>query len=51
MSGGVGGWADTWQHLGEYFAAVERLLRPQGIFVMEAITTPEARYKEYLKVW
>lgn len=26
-----------------------RLLKPGGIFVMEAITTPESRYKEYLK--
>jgi cyclopropane fatty-acyl-phospholipid synthase-like methyltransferase len=38
------------QHLGEYFGAVERLLKPDGIFVMEAITTPEARYTDYLKV-
>ena len=37
------------QHLGEYFSAVGRLLKPGGIFVMEAITTPESRYKEYLK--
>jgi spermidine synthase len=38
------------QHLGEYFAAVNRLLKPDGVFVMEAITTPESRYVEYLKV-
>ncbi len=37
-------------HLGEYFHAVGRLLKPGGIFVMEAITTPESRYVEYLKV-
>jgi cyclopropane-fatty-acyl-phospholipid synthase len=34
---------------GEYFAAVELLLKPSGIFVMEAITTPECRYKENVK--
>jgi cyclopropane-fatty-acyl-phospholipid synthase len=30
-------------HLGEYFHAVGRLLKPNGVFVMEAITTPESR--------
>jgi hypothetical protein len=29
---------------------VDRLLKPDGIFVMEAITTPESRYEEYLRV-
>ncbi len=38
-----------YNYLGSYFAAVDRLLRPNGIFVMEAITTPEVRYQEYLK--
>ncbi len=36
-------------YLGSYFAAVDQLLRPNGIFVMEAITTPEVRYQDYLK--
>ncbi len=36
-------------HLGEYFCAIDRLLCKDGIFVMEAITTPEVRYRDYLK--
>ncbi len=36
-------------YLGDYFAAIDRLLVQDGIFVMEAITTPEVRYREYLK--
>ncbi|KAG5191113.1 Mycolic acid cyclopropane synthetase-domain-containing protein [Tribonema minus] len=36
-------------YLPSYFAAVEALLAPGGVFVMEAITTPESRYKEYLR--
>jgi cyclopropane-fatty-acyl-phospholipid synthase len=36
-------------HLGEYMGAVDELLAPGGIFVCEAITTPEARYEEYVK--
>ncbi|CAM9124184.1 unnamed protein product, partial [Phaeothamnion confervicola] len=36
-------------YLGTFFAAVERLLKPDGVFVMEAITTPESRYAEYLR--
>jgi cyclopropane-fatty-acyl-phospholipid synthase len=34
-------------YLGEFFAAVERMLKPDGIFVMEAITTPESHYPVY----
>jgi cyclopropane-fatty-acyl-phospholipid synthase len=34
-------------HLGEFFWAVEQVLAPQGILVMEAITTPEMRYETY----
>eukprot|EP00616_Rhizochromulina_sp_CCMP1243_P000430 CAMPEP_0118970178 /NCGR_PEP_ID=MMETSP1173-20130426/7124_1 /TAXON_ID=1034831 /ORGANISM="Rhizochromulina marina cf, Strain CCMP1243" /LENGTH=996 /DNA_ID=CAMNT_0006919503 /DNA_START=1 /DNA_END=2991 /DNA_ORIENTATION=- len=33
-------------YLGAFFSAVDRLLKPGGIFVMEAITTPECRYDE-----
>jgi len=33
-------------HLGEYFAAVDNLLKPDGIFTMQVITTPESRYEE-----
>ena len=36
-------------HLGEFFWAVEQVLSPEGILVMEAITTPEARYETYLR--
>jgi len=35
------------EHLGEFFWAVEQLLNSEGIFVMEAITTPESRYETY----
>lgn len=34
-------------HLGDFFGAVERVLRPDGVLVMEAITTPESRYEAY----
>lgn len=36
-------------HLGEFFWAVEQVLKPDGILVMEAITTPESRYETYLR--
>ena len=36
-------------HLGEFFWAVEQVLAPNGILVMEAITTPEMRYETYLR--
>lgn len=35
------------EHLGEFFWAVEQVLAPSGILVMEAITTPEERYENY----
>lgn len=35
------------EHLGEFFWAVEQVLAYDGILVMEAITTPEARYETY----
>lgn len=35
------------KHLGEFFWAVEHVLAPDGVFVMEAITTPEERYETY----
>jgi cyclopropane-fatty-acyl-phospholipid synthase len=35
------------EHLGEFFWVVEQVLAPDGILVMEAITTPEARYETY----
>eukprot|EP00977_Amphora_coffeiformis_P027367 scaffold34606_cov192-Amphora_coffeaeformis.AAC.13 len=37
------------EHLGEFFWAVEQVLAPNGILVMEAITTPEQRYETYLR--
>jgi len=37
------------KHLGEFFWAVEQVLHPDGILVMEAITTPETRYETYLR--
>lgn len=37
------------EHLGEFFWAVEQLLKYDGVLVMEAITTPEARYETYLR--
>ena len=37
------------EHLGEFFWAVEQVLAPDGILVMEAITTPEQRYETYLR--
>ncbi len=36
-------------HLGEFFWAVEQLLHPDGVLVMEAITTPESRYETYMR--
>ncbi len=36
-------------HLGEFYWAVEQVLKEDGILVMEAITTPEARYETYLR--
>jgi cyclopropane-fatty-acyl-phospholipid synthase len=35
------------EHLGEFFWAVEQVLKHDGILVMEAITTPEQRYETY----
>ncbi|KAL7472755.1 hypothetical protein ACHAXS_013202 [Conticribra weissflogii] len=37
------------EHLGEFFWAVEQVLKHDGVLVMEAITTPEARYETYLR--
>jgi cyclopropane-fatty-acyl-phospholipid synthase len=34
-------------HLGDFFWAVEQVLAPNGVLVMEAITTPESRYENY----
>jgi cyclopropane-fatty-acyl-phospholipid synthase len=36
-------------HLGEFYWAVEQVLSHDGILVMEAITTPEARYESYIR--
>jgi len=36
-------------HLGEFYWAVEQVLAPEGILVMEAITTTEERYENYLR--
>jgi cyclopropane-fatty-acyl-phospholipid synthase len=37
------------RHLGDFFWAVERVLAQDGILVMEAITTPEQRYENYIR--
>ncbi|KAL9189015.1 hypothetical protein ACHAXT_011505 [Thalassiosira profunda] len=37
------------EHLGSFFWAVEQVLAYDGVLVMEAITTPEARYETYLR--
>eukprot|EP01041_Mallomonas_annulata_P003419 gene3419-6783_t len=36
-------------HLGEFFACIERMLADNGVFVMQAITTPEPRYTVNVK--
>jgi cyclopropane-fatty-acyl-phospholipid synthase len=36
-------------HLGEFFWAVEQVLAADGVLVMEAITTPEVRYENYIR--
>jgi cyclopropane-fatty-acyl-phospholipid synthase len=36
-------------HLGEFYWAVEQVLAPGGVLVMEAITTTEERYENYLR--
>lgn len=36
-------------YLGAFFAACDALLAPDGVMVMQAITTPENRYEEYIK--
>ena len=36
-------------HLAEFFRGVEQLLHTEGIFVMQAITMPDARYPVYHK--
>lgn len=37
------------EHLGEFYWAVEQVLKPDGVLVMEAITTPESRYETYIR--
>lgn len=37
------------KHLGEFFWAVEQVLARDGVLVMEAITTPEERYENYIR--
>ena len=37
------------KYLGDFFWGVEQVLKPDGILVMEAITTPEQRYETYLR--
>ena len=36
-------------HMGEYFACVDRLLAPRGVACIQAITIPESRFDEYAK--
>jgi len=36
-------------YLGSFFDAVEKLLKTDGIFVMQAITMPDSRYPVYVK--
>jgi cyclopropane fatty-acyl-phospholipid synthase-like methyltransferase len=35
-------------YFGEYMAALDRLLAPQGLIVIQAITMPESRYETYI---
>lgn len=35
-------------YLGTFFASADALLAPGGVMVMQAITTPENRYEEYI---
>ncbi|MBX7144563.1 MAG: cyclopropane-fatty-acyl-phospholipid synthase family protein [Oligoflexia bacterium] len=37
------------EYLGEYFGAIERLLEPEGLAVIQVITMPDHRYQEYRK--
>lgn len=36
-------------YLGAYFAAIDRLLEPDGVAVLQIITIPDPRYREYLR--
>ncbi|CAN0082345.1 unnamed protein product [Pylaiella littoralis] len=36
-------------YLGTFFASADALLAPGGVMVMQAITTPEERYDEYIR--
>eukprot|EP00752_Nemacystus_decipiens_P004454 g4067.t1 len=36
-------------YLGTFFASTDALLAPGGVMVMQAITTPENRYEEYIR--
>ncbi|CAM9698216.1 unnamed protein product, partial [Sphacelaria rigidula] len=36
-------------YLGTFFSACDALLAPGGVLVMQAITTPENRYQEYIR--
>lgn len=36
-------------YLGTFFASADALLAPNGVMVMQAITTPENRYEEYIR--
>lgn len=36
-------------YFGEYMSALDRLLAPDGVVVIQAITMPEGRYKEYIR--
>lgn len=35
------------EYLGDYFAALERLLKPKGLVVLQVISVPEYRYEAY----
>lgn len=37
------------QFLGDYFAAADRLLKPDGLFALQVITMPDHRYAAYCK--
>lgn len=37
------------ENLGTYFATCERLLKPDGLAVLQVITLPDQRYKDYLR--
>jgi cyclopropane-fatty-acyl-phospholipid synthase len=36
-----------WEYYGDYFSRIQRLLKPDGSFLMQTITVPDQRFDEY----